>query len=426
MHEFSLIVSRINKNPIYSLRTIRVNSWNSWTKCLHGSIFRLILEIQTKIKGKVFELLMKIMTVFGTRPEAIKMAPVILELQQRPGVEMIRVSTSQHREMLDQVLDIFGIVPDFDMHIMESNQKLTGIAERALGGFRDIFSKTRPDLILVQGDTTSAFTGALAGFYEGIPVGHVEAGLRTWNIDSPYPEEANRRMISCIARYHFAPTQGNRQNLLNERIPDESILVTGNTVIDALHHVLRKNPQDSYAGQFCPNGQRLILVTAHRRENFGQPIQNICRALRAIAERNKQVEIVYPVHLNANVQRPVKSLLSKIDRVHLLEPVDYRQLCSLMSRSYLVLTDSGGIQEEAPSIGKPVLVMRSETERPEAVEAGTVKIVGTDPDIIIRNTEELLGNPQAYHRMAKAVNPYGDGQAARRITDFLLKPALLT
>lgn len=360
-----------------------------------------------------------IMVVLGTRPEAIKLAPVILGLQRIPNLRVITVSTSQHREMLDQVLDLFEISPDYDLKIMQKDQTLTQIVEKAMIGFRRVFDQVRPDILLVQGDTTTAFSGALAGFYEQIPVGHVEAGLRTGNVYSPFPEEANRSMISVIARYHFAPTEGNRKNLIREQIDPSSIIVTGNTVIDALQYTLKHKPSHARAAEFCRQGKKLILVTAHRRENFGQPIKNICHALLQIADRNEDVEIVYPVHLNANVQTPVRSLLTGKRRIHLLEPLDYRDICSFMARSFLVLTDSGGIQEEAPSLGKPVVVMRTETERPEAVQAGTVAVVGNTTKAIVDKTEELLLDEFAYQRMARAVNPYGDGKAASKIVDFL-------
>lgn len=361
----------------------------------------------------------KIMVILGTRPEAIKLAPVILELQKIPGLEVINVSTSQHREMLDQVLDLFEISPDYDLKIMRKNQTLTQIVERAMIGFRRVFGQVRPDIILVQGDTTTAFAGALAGFYAGIPVGHVEAGLRTGNLYSPFPEEANRNMISVVAKYHFAPTEGNKKNLIKEQIDPNSIVVTGNTVIDALQYTLKNKPSNTLAAKFCRNGKKLILVTAHRRENFGQPMKNICNALLQITDRNKDVEIVYPVHLNANVQKPVKALLTGKKRIHLLEPLNYRDMCSYMSSAFIVLTDSGGIQEEAPSLGKPVIVMRTETERPEAVQAGTVAVVGNTTKAIVDKTEELLLDESAYQRMARAVNPYGEGKAAMRIVGFL-------
>ena len=363
----------------------------------------------------------KIMVIFGTRPEAIKVAPVIKELENRGGVNVIKVITSQHREMLDQVLELFEIIPDFDLNIMRANQTLTHIVEKSMAGFREVFAQTKPDLILVQGDTTTAFAGALAGFYENIPVGHIEAGLRTWNKFSPFPEEANRSMISKISQYNFAPTEGNKKNLLEEHVDPDSIIVTGNTVIDALHYILNRYPVCDFADQFCQDGQKLILVTAHRRENFGEPINNICKALVEISDQHEDVRIVYPVHLNSNIQNPVHSLLSGKERIHLLDPVNYLELSSLMSKSYIVLTDSGGIQEEAPSLGKPVIVMRTETERPEAVDAGTVVVVGTKTEKIVNKTEELLMKKEKYEQMAQAVNPYGDGKAALRIADFLIQ-----
>ncbi len=360
------------------------------------------------------------MVAFGTRPEAIKVAPAILELEKRTGVSVIKVATSQHHEMLQQVLKLFLIKPDFDLKIMQQNQTLVHIVEKVMVGFKAVLQQARPDIVLVQGDTTSAFAVALTAFYEGIPVGHIEAGLRTWNIHSPFPEEANRRLISTIAQYHFAPTEGNRQNLLRKNITPESILVTGNTVIDALYYLLTKYTSHSFADQFCVNSERLILVTAHRRENFGEPIKNICHALIEIIDQHPDIEIVYPVHLNANVQKPVRALLSGNQRIHLLDPVDYLDLCSLLNKAYLVLTDSGGIQEEAPALGKPVIVLRNETERPEAVETGTVVVVGTTTKKIFDKAHELLTNEQAYQKMARAINPYGDGKAANRIADFLL------
>jgi len=359
------------------------------------------------------------MVIFGTRPEAIKVAPVIKELEKRDGVNVIKVTTSQHREMLDQVLELFEIVPNFDLNIMKANQTLNHIVEKSMAGFQEIFTQIKPDLILVQGDTTSAFAGALAGFYENIPVGHIEAGLRTWNKFSPFPEEANRSMISKISQFNFAPTEGNKKNLLEEHVAPDSIIVTGNTVIDALFYILKRYPGYSFADQFRPNEHKLILVTAHRRENFGEPIKNICQALIEISKKHKDVNIVYPVHLNSNIQKPVYSLLSEKERINLLGPVNYLDLCSLMNKAYLVLTDSGGIQEEAPSLGKPVIVMRTETERPEAVDAGTVVVVGTKTEKIINKTEELLMKKEKYEQMAHAVNPYGDGKAALRIADFL-------
>ena len=288
-----------------------------------------------------------------------------------------------------------------------------------MAGFQEIFAQTRPDLILVQGDTTTAFAGALAGFYENIPVGHIEAGLRTWNKFSPFPEEANRSMISKISQYNFAPTEGNKKNLLQEQVDPNSIFVTGNTVIDALFYILDHYPSNDFAEQFCQDGQKLILVTAHRRENFGEPINNICKALLEISKQFKDAVIVYPVHMNSNITTPVYSQLSGKERIHLLNPVNYLELSSLMAKSYIVLTDSGGIQEEAPALGKPVVVMRTETERPEAVNGGTVVVVGTESKKIVKTIEELLMNKENYERMALAVNPYGDGTAAVKIVNLL-------
>jgi len=361
----------------------------------------------------------KVMVVFGTRPEAIKMAPVILELQKRPGIETIKVATSQHREMLKQVLDLFDIEPDFDLNIMQKNQTLTQIVERTMKGFQYVFSKVRPDLILVQGDTTTAYLGGLTGFYERIPVGHIEAGLRSGDIYSPYPEEANRKMISVIGNYHFAPTDGNKENLLREGAAPESIVVTGNTVIDALYYVVKNKASDGIAKQFLTENNKLVLVTAHRRENFGEPIKNICHALLQLSELHKDRDMVYPVHLNSKIQEPVHSILGGKERIHLLKPVDYSELTSLINESVLVLTDSGGIQEEAPALGKPVVVMRTETERPEAVTAGTAVLAGITQKAIFDISHKLLTDKKVYESMAKAVNPYGDGNAAKRIVDFI-------
>jgi UDP-N-acetylglucosamine 2-epimerase (non-hydrolysing) len=359
------------------------------------------------------------MVIFGTRPEAIKMAPVIRELDDRPGIRTIKVSTSQHREMLRQVLELFDIIPDFDLDIMLASQSICQIFERAVAGFRRVFSRVHPDLVLVQGDTTTAFTGALSAFNERIPVGHIEAGLRTWNADSPYPEEANRRMISVLARYHFAPTDRNARNLINEHVDPESILVTGNTVIDALRWVIMNKASQYVSDRYCFNGHRLILVTAHRRENFGPSIQNICKALLEISHVHKDVEIVYPVHMNTNIHNPVYSLLHDKERIHLTAPLNYSEFSFLLAKSHLILTDSGGLQEEAPALGKPVVIMRSETERVEALQAGTAVLAGTGIDGIFSATDRLLTDPKTYQQMARAVNPYGDGKAAKRIVDFL-------
>jgi UDP-N-acetylglucosamine 2-epimerase (non-hydrolysing) len=373
----------------------------------------------------------KILIIFGTRPEAIKMAPLVKALQACPTDFMTQVCvTAQHRQMLDQVLDLFDIQPDFDLDIMQSNQNLYDITASVLLKLKIVLDKYQPDLVLVHGDTTTTLTASLAAFYQRIPVGHVEAGLRTYNLYSPYPEELNRQVTSKITHYHFAPTAGSRQNLLQENIPAEQIVVTGNTVIDALLWVqaqIQASPQRRQQLEailakqinFDLESTKFILVTGHRRENFGRGFENICQALKQIAERQPEVHIIYPVHLNPNVREPVQRILMGLENVHLIEPLDYEPFIYLMSRAYLVLTDSGGIQEEAPSLGKPVLVMRETTERPEAVEAGTVKLVGTASETIITEVLRLFEDSGAYTRMARAHNPYGDGQACARIVKTL-------
>jgi UDP-N-acetylglucosamine 2-epimerase (non-hydrolysing) len=364
-----------------------------------------------------------VLSVFGTRPEAIKLAPVIRELRLHPDRLVGKVCvTAQHRQMLDQVLSLFGIVPDYDLNVMEDNQTPTQVASAVLARLEPILQAEKPDWVLVQGDTTTVAAASLAAFYAGVKVGHVEAGLRTHDKWRPCPEEINRRVAAVVADLHFAPTERARQNLLQERVPADHILVTGNPVIDALHWVanLPYDPASGPLGQ-VPWDRRLILVTAHRRENFGQPLEKICLTLRDVAERyGNRVHIVYPVHLNPNVWEPVHRLLGDVPHITLTPPLDYLPLVYLMKRSYLVLTDSGGIQEEAPALGKPVLVLREVTERPEAVEAGTVIVVGTDRDRIVTITQRLIEDEGAYARMARAVNPYGDGQAAGRIVNALL------
>jgi UDP-N-acetylglucosamine 2-epimerase (non-hydrolysing) len=370
---------------------------------------------------------MKILSIFGTRPEAIKMAPVVRELIRRSADLPIQVGvgvTAQHRQMLDQVLALFKLQPDYDLDLMTENQSLAQITASALTGVTQILERENPDWVLVQGDTTTAMTATLAAFYRRIKVGHVEAGLRTWDKFQPFPEEINRKIVDGICDLHFAPTATARQNLLREGLSDASIHVTGNTVIDALQWVAAQ-PFDwhsFFGGTLTLDpAQRLILVTAHRRENFGAPMEQICTALREIAKQYREdVHIVYPVHLNPNVQAPVRRILSNVPNITLLSPLDYLPLVQLMKRAYLVLTDSGGIQEEAPGLGKPVLVLRETTERPEAVDAGTVKLIGTDCERIIAETTGLLENPSEYARMARAVNPYGDGHAAERIVEVLL------
>lgn len=369
---------------------------------------------------------MKILVVFGTRPEAIKMAPVIRRLQDTPQFETHVCVTAQHREMLDQVLSLFEIRPDYDLNIMKPGQDLTDITARIILALRDILKDGGYDRLLVHGDTTTTMAAALAAFYARVPVGHVEAGLRTGDIYAPWPEEMNRSIVGRIARLHFAPTETSRASLLAENVADDTIFVTGNTVIDALQDVVARfdskpelNAAMAAKFPFLDPDRRLILVTGHRRENFGQGFENICSALREISEQS-DAQIVYPVHLNPNVQTPVKNILGENAKVHLIEPQDYLPFVWLMSRAYLIITDSGGVQEEAPSLGKPVLVMRETTERPEAVAAGTVLLVGTDTDRIRNAALQLLTDGAAYERMARAMNPYGDGKASERIADALI------
>jgi len=368
---------------------------------------------------------LKILTVFGTRPEAIKMAPVIRELQRRPEATCKVCVTAQHREMLDQVLRLFGITPDHDLDIMARNQTPTQVASTVLARLEPILQVERPDWVLVQGDTTTVAAAALAAFYARVKVGHVEAGLRTHDRWQPFPEEINRRVAGVIADRHFSPTERARQNLLRENIPTHQIVVTGNPVIDALRWAASLPVDADTPGiepwMLEPPEDRLILVTAHRRENFGQPLENICLALRDVASRYEGwVHIVYPVHLNPNVWEPVHRMLEDVANVTLTPPLEYLPLVHLMKRAHLVLTDSGGIQEEAPGLGKPVLVLRRVTERPEALEAGTVQLVGTDRERIVAETMRLMEDDDAYRRMAQAVNPYGDGRAASRIVASLL------
>jgi UDP-N-acetylglucosamine 2-epimerase (non-hydrolysing) len=368
--------------------------------------------------------------VFGTRPEAIKMAPLVLALEKAEGFESRVCVTAQHRQMLDQVLDLFEITPDYDLDIMLPGQDLFDVTARSLLGLRDVLRKDKPDLVLVQGDTTTCFTAALAAFYEHIPVGHIEAGLRTGNLQAPFPEEANRSMVGRIATYHFPPTEGSRQNLLAEGLPEERIRVTGNTVIDALLMVRDKVARyphtywqtgfgDQLYGRIMDKSRKMILITGHRRENFGQGFIDLCSAIKDIALQHQDWDLIYPVHLNPNVQKPVGDILGGHSNIHLIEPQDYAPFVWLMDQSDMILTDSGGIQEEAPSLGKPVLVMRDVTERPEAVEAGTVKLVGTSHEKIFNGVEAVLQNQDMYATMARAHNPYGDGHAVSRIMSSL-------
>lgn len=369
---------------------------------------------------------LRVLSIFGTRPEAIKMAPVIKELANRVDTfESIVAVTAQHREMLDQVLDLFKIQPDYDLDIMKPGQDLFDITSRALLGLKPVLEEARPDIILVQGDTTTTFIAALAAFYLKVKVGHVEAGLRSFDKHHPFPEEINRALTTVIADYHFPPTQTSKQNLLACGVPEDRIHITGNTVIDALIQTIKPTyaftQPDLQAVDFA--NKRIILVTAHRRENWGEPLQQICRAIKQIVQGNPDVEVVFSVHLNPLVQQTVREILGGVERVYLIMPLDYEPFVQLINKSYLILTDSGGIQEEAPSLGKPVLVLREVTERPEGVEAGTVRVVGRDTGRIIDAAQLLLRNGEEYNRMAHAVNPYGDGQASRRIADILEKAA---
>jgi len=362
----------------------------------------------------------RVMTIFGTRPEAIKMAPLVRELEGRSGVESLCCVTAQHREMLDSVLSIFGITPDFDLNIMEPRQTLSTITTKCLLGMEDVLQKARPDLVLVHGDTSTTFSGALAAFYQQIPVGHVEAGLRTWDKYSPFPEEINRTLVSDIAALHFCPTELNRRNLAAEGIT-EGVFVTGNTVIDALKTTVTENFCFSLPllNELDYDGKKVILVTCHRRENYGAPMVQIMNALRRLVETHSEAELVYPVHLSPVVREAASQYLSGHPRIHLIDPLDVEEMHNLMARCSFVMTDSGGLQEEAPALGKPVLVLRRETERPEAVTAGTVRIAGTEEEAVFRMGAELLEHPAAYAEMARAVNPYGDGCACRRIVDAI-------
>lgn len=363
----------------------------------------------------------RVMTIFGTRPEAIKMAPLVKELQSRPDIQSICCVTAQHRQMLDAVLEIFQLKPDYDLNIMEPRQTLSTITTKCLLGMEGVLEQARPDLVLVHGDTSTTFAGALAAFYKQIMVGHVEAGLRTWDKYSPFPEEMNRKLVGDIADLHFCPTAANRDNLAREGITD-GVFLTGNTVIDALKTTVRADYR--FSNQLLNGldyqGKKVILVTCHRRENYGQPMTNIMTALRRVAEAFPEVELVYPVHLSPVVREAADKYLSGHDRIHLIDPLDVEEMHNLMARCYLVMTDSGGLQEEAPALGRPVLVLRRETERPEAVAAGTVKIAGTEEETIFQIAAGLLTEEQTYHAMAHAVNPYGDGQACRRIVDGIL------
>lgn len=366
---------------------------------------------------------MKIMTVFGTRPEAIKMAPLVKQLNEDPEIESVLCVTAQHREMLDQVLSLFELTPDYDLNIMKPNQTISMITANVLTGMEPVLQREKPDMVLVHGDTSTTFVTALAAFYQQIPVGHVEAGLRTYDKYSPFPEEMNRIMTGHIADLHFAPTERNRSNLLREAISDQNIVVTGNTVIDALLQVTEKpyDFEDETLARLDFGSKRVIAVTCHRRENLGENMVHIFSAIRDIAAEFEDVEIVYPVHMNPKVRSAAAEILGGRENVHLIEPLHYQPFSNLMAKSYFIVTDSGGVQEEAPSLGKPVLVVRRETERPEAIEAGTVKLAGVERDTIYNLMKELLTDKDAYSRMAHAENPYGDGKACGRIVDALKK-----
>ncbi|AFZ92373.1 non-hydrolyzing UDP-N-acetylglucosamine 2-epimerase [Bacillus velezensis] len=361
---------------------------------------------------------LKVMTVFGTRPEAIKMAPLVLELKKRPEIESYVTVTAQHRQMLDQVLHAFQIKPDFDLNIMKERQTLAEITSNALVKLDGLFKEIKPDIVLVHGDTTTTFAGSLAAFYHQIAVGHVEAGLRTGNKYSPFPEELNRQMTGALADIHFAPTQQAKQNLLNENKKESSIFVTGNTAIDALHTTVHSEYSHNIIEKI--GNDRMILLTAHRRENLGQPMEHMFKAIRRIADEFSDVQVVYPVHLNPAVREAADKHFGDSERVHLIEPLEVIDFHNFASRSYFILTDSGGVQEEAPSLGKPVLVLRDTTERPEGVEAGTLKLAGTDEETIYQMAKQLLTDKQEYEKMSRASNPYGDGMASRRIAEGLL------
>jgi len=374
----------------------------------------------------------KVLTVFGTRPEAIKMAPVVMALQEAEGIESIVCVTAQHRQMLDQVLNLFEIKPDYDLDLMAPNQDLFDITSKVLLGLRTVLREAKPDIVLVHGDTTTCFSAGLAAFYENIKIGHVEAGLRTGDLRAPFPEEANRTLVGRITDYHFAPTELSKNNLLAEGVAAENIIVTGNTVIDALLIVrdkVTRAPKQQWQQRFGEDlyqtitncDRKLILITGHRRENFGQGFIDLCNAIKQLADNHPDWDLVYPVHLNPNVQKPVYEILNELNNVHLIDPLDYEPFVWMMNQSDLILTDSGGIQEEGPSLGKPVLVMREVTERPEAVQAGTVLLVGTDKEKIVKGVERVLTDKDLYARMSKAHNPYGDGKACEKIIKHLVE-----
>ncbi len=366
--------------------------------------------------------MIKVMSVFGTRPEAIKMAPLIKELEKEPKIQSIVTVTAQHRQMLDQVLEIFGIKPDYDLNIMQQGQTLCDITTKALGGLDKVIKEAKPDIILVHGDTSTTFAGALAAFYNQVKIGHVEAGLRTYDKYSPFPEEMNRKLTGAMTDLHFSPTISNKNNLLKENIDESTIYITGNTVIDALKTTVKADFKfsDETLRSLDFEGKKIILMTAHRRENLGKPLENICNAAKNIIENHPDTELVYPMHLNPKVRDTARSILGGMERVHLIEPLDVEELHNAMKRAYLIMTDSGGLQEEAPSLGKPVIVLRNETERPEAVEAGTVLMGGVDRETIENIANMLLTDKAEYEKIARTANPYGDGRASERIVQAIL------
>lgn len=364
--------------------------------------------------------MIKVMSVFGTRPEAIKMAPLVKELESREEIKSIVCVTAQHRQMLDQVLETFDIKPDYDLNIMKQGQTLGEITTRALQGLEEVIRSEQPDIVLVHGDTTTTFAGALAAFYNQVAIGHVEAGLRTDDKYSPYPEEMNRQMVDCLTDMYFAPTQMSKENLLKENISEEKIYVTGNTVIDAMSTTIK----DDYSHkelEWIKNNERMILLTAHRRENLGEPMRHIFKGIKRIVDEFDDVKVIYPIHLNPKVREVANEIFGASDKVKLIEPLEVFDFHNFQNKAYLILTDSGGIQEEAPSLGKPVLVLRNTTERPEGIEAGTLKLVGTDEDVIYEETKKLLTSSEEYEKMSKASNPYGDGHASERIVDAIIK-----
>ncbi|HHV46653.1 MAG TPA: UDP-N-acetylglucosamine 2-epimerase (non-hydrolyzing) [Tissierellia bacterium] len=368
---------------------------------------------------------MKVMTVFGTRPEGIKMAPIIKTMENVPEIESIICVTAQHRQMLDQVLNLFKIDPDYDLNIFKPGQTLTDITIGALKGLESVIMEVNPDILLVQGDTTTVFAGALAAFYQKVKIGHVEAGLRSGNMYSPYPEEANRKLTGVLADFHFAPTETNKRNLLREGYPEDRIFITGNTVIDALKYAVKEDYrfENPLLNSIDYKKERIILMTSHRRENIGRPMESIFSAVNDIVKKYDDVSVVFPIHLNPKVREIAYRVFDGNDKVHLIEPLDYEPFTNLMAKSHIVVTDSGGLQEEAPSLGKPVLVVREETERPEGIEAGTARLVGTDYQNIYSNLDRLLSDQKEYQKMANAVNPYGDGKASERIVDIILRYA---